>query len=175
MKKIRILATIAICVIVPYLVYYPYKAFSWQLNMAFWEPESWFRSGWAEPGVVISPVTRWVYFAMWAPAVFAGIAALLTALRIAAGFRRGQVFETRVANRILWLGRFSVASSGIHILAACFSPMVVSWHNAAGPMPIRLWLSTAHLSLILCGLAFMLFGAVMREAIEIAEDNRKYV
>lgn len=175
MEKIRSLALVAILVILPFLIYYPYKAFSWQLKMAFFEPERWFRSGWADADAVISPLTRLVYFAMWSPAVIAGIAALLFGLRIAVLFRRGVIFDPRVATAILRMGWCTVVSNLIHISAACSSPMVVSWHNAAGPLPLRLWLSTPHVSLILCGLAFVLMGAVLREAIRIDQDNRMYV
>lgn len=175
MQRIRTLALVAVAVICPFLIYYPYKAFSWQLNMAFLEPERWLRSGWADADAVIAPLTRVIYFAMWSPATLAGIAALLFGLRTAILFRRGVIFDPRVAAAIMRLGWCTAASSTIHIIAACFSPMVVSWHNASGPMSVRLWLSTSHVSLILCGLAFVLMGAVLREAIKLDEDNRMYV
>lgn len=175
MQKIRTMSTVALCVIVPFLLYYPWRALDWQVRMAFLEPERWLRSGWADSDAVIAPFTRVVYFAVWSPAVLAGVIGLLAGIRIAVLFRQGIVFDNRVAKAILWLGRATVASSTIHIFAACVSPMIVSWHNAAGALPVRFWYSSPHLSLVLCGLAFMLMGAVMREAIAIEEDNRKYV
>ena len=175
MDKIRRMANIALLIIFPFLFYYPYKVLSWQLDMAFLKPEQWLSSGWVEAGAVISPLTRVVYFSIWVSALIAGMCALFCALRIIWFFREGIVFEDRVARAIGWLGRCTVASSSIHIFAACLSPMIVSWHNPSGPLPLRLWLSTSHLSLMLCGLAFMLMGYVLREGIKVARENESFV
>lgn len=101
--------------------------------------------------------------------------ALFWALRLIWYFRQGKVFDERVARAIMWLGRCTAASSTIHILAACVSPKIVSWHNPSGPLPLRLWLGTEHVSLVLCGLAFMLMGYVLREAIKVARENESFV
>jgi putative flippase GtrA len=175
MTKIRYMSTFALILILPFLIYYPYEAFGWQLDMAFLDPQRWLNSGWVEQGAEVALLTRVVYFLVWSPAVIAGILALLAAARVAWLFRRGTVFDDRVAGGIMWVGRFTMASSGIHILAACLSPMIVSWHNPSGPLPLRFWFSSAHCSLIFCGMAFLLLGAVMREAIKVAHENEEFV
>lgn len=175
MTKIRNMSTLALILILLFLIYYPYKALEWQLNMAFLYPDLWLNDGWAEYGAVIAPFTRVVFFWVWFPTLLAGVLALLAAGRIAWLFRLGVIFDDRIASAIMWLGRFTVASSGIHILAACVSPMIVSWHNPSGSLPLRFWYSSPHLSLIFCGLAFLLMGAVMREAIKVALDNEGFV
>jgi hypothetical protein len=175
MTKIRNMSTMAMILIAPFLIYYPYKAFEWQLNMSFLDPERWLNSGWVEAGAEIAPFTRVVYFLVWSPAVLAGILSLLTAGRVAWFFRNGVLFDDRVAQAIMWVGRFTIASSGIHILAACVSPLIVSWHNPSGPLPLRFWFSSAHCSIIFCGMAFLLLGAVMREAIKMARENEEFV
>jgi hypothetical protein len=169
------MSTIALILIVPFLVYYPYTAFEWQLNMAFWDPQRWLNSGWVENGAVIAPMTRIVYFLMWSPAVVAGVLSLLAAGRVALFFRNGILFDDRVARAIKSVGQFTIASSAIHVFAACLSPMIVSWHNPSGPLPMRFWFSSAHCSLIFCGMGFLLLGVVMREAIKIARDNEGFV
>jgi len=175
LNKIKTMSTAALIVLVPFLIYYPWNALDWQLRMAFLEPDRWLNSGWSDADAVIAPLTRVAYFAMWSPAVVAGVIGCLAGLRVAWLFRQGIIFDTRVAQSFLWLGRATAASSIIHIAAACLSPMVVSWHNADGPLPLRFWYSSPHLSLILCGLAFILMGAVMREAIAISDENRTFV
>jgi hypothetical protein len=143
--------------------------------MSFLDPQRWLNSSWVEYGAEIAPLTRAVYFSVWFPALLAGIFALLAAGRVAWLFRSGAVFDDRVARGIMWLGLFTIASSAIHIFAACVSPMIVSWHNPSGPLPMRWWYSSSHLSLIFCGLAFLLMGAVMREAIKMARENEEFI
>ncbi len=175
MQKIKSMATIAFVVLLPYLVYYPYEALNWQLNMAFLDPSEWQEHRWAHSDVEIAAMTRAVFFAIWCSAVIWGTAGLLWACRVIWLFWRGAVFDLRVAKAILWLGRCIVAGNVTHIAAACVSPMIVSWHNPEGPLPLRFWYSSTHLGLILCGLAFVLMGAVMREAIRIARENEEFV
>jgi hypothetical protein len=175
MIRIHNMSTVALILIAPFLIYYPYKAFEWQLNMSFLDPQRWLNSGWVEAGAEIAPLTRVVYFLVWSPAVVAGILSLLAAGRVAWFFRNGVLFDDRVARAIMWAGRFTIASSGIHIFAACVSPMIVSWHNPSGPLPLRFWFSSAHCLIIFCGMAFLLLGAVMREAIKMARENEEFV
>ena len=175
MNRIKSMSAIAFCVLLPYLVYYPYEALNWQLQLAFLDPDRWQHHQWAHSDVQIAVLTRVAFFAVWFPAVVWGVAALLWAGRVIWLFWRGIVFDQRVAKGILWLGRCLVGSNVTHILAACLSPMIISWHNPEGPMPLRFWYSSTHLGLILCGLGFVLFGAVMREAIRIARENEEFV
>ena len=83
MIRIHNMSTVALILIAPFLIYYPYKAFEWQLNMSFLDPQRWLNSGWVEAGAEIAPLTRVVYFLVWSPAVVAGILSLLAAGRVA--------------------------------------------------------------------------------------------
>lgn len=74
MNKIRRMANIALLIILPFLIYYPYKALSWQLNFAFLDPERWLDSGWVENGAIIATSTRVIYFSIWVSALIAGCA-----------------------------------------------------------------------------------------------------
>lgn len=174
-SKIRRLSIVAFIVLLPYAIYYPWEAFNWQLEMAFLDPERWQNSRWAHPDVEIAWTTRAIYLAMWSSATICGVIGIFWAFRLILCFWRGIVFDFQVAAAIYRMGCFLVAANAVHIIAACFSPMIVSWHNPDGPLPLRFWYSSTHLGLILCGLGFVLMGAIMREAIRLARENDEFV
>lgn len=175
MKKVKTLSTIALIVLLPYLILYPYEVLSFQARMAFLEPGLWESHRWASPGTEIAGITKAVYFSIWViPAIF-GLGAILAALSIAWLFRSGIIFDDKVAKRILQLGQCTALSPLLVMAAGSVSPMIVSWHNPNGPMDLRLWYSAPNLSLLLCGLAFLLMGAVLREGIIMARENEAFV
>ncbi|MEO0389785.1 MAG: hypothetical protein AAF218_02470, partial [Pseudomonadota bacterium] len=174
MPRIQQMSVIALIFLLPYCVAYPWVSLDWPLKMAFLDPDIWPNHRWVAPDAPDILVTRVVYFAAWLPCAIAGQAALIIAALIAHDFYRGRVFDSRVAQRIYWVGACTAASAGFAIAAGCVSPMIVSWHNPDGPLPLRLWYTVNHIGLIFCGLAFMVLGAVLREAIRIEIENREF-
>jgi hypothetical protein len=175
MRKIRTLSTIALVVLAPYLIFYPYEALDYQARMAFLEPGLWEAHRWVMPETKVAPSTKAVYFLIWLVPTAFGLGAILTALSIAQLFRTGIIFDDIVAKRILQLGRCTVASPFTAMLAGSVTPVLISWHNSDGPMALRFWYSAPNLSLVLCGLAFILMGAVLREGIIMARENEAFV
>lgn len=53
--------------------------------------------------------------------------------------------------------------------------MIRSWHNTEGALPLRFWYTTELGGLILCGLAFLMVAAIMRESIRISRENEGFI
>lgn len=175
MKKIRTLSLIAMVILAPYLIAYPYFALEFQLQMVFLNPGLWETHRWVSEGAVIATTTRAVYFLMWLVPTILGVGAILTALSIARLFYAGTIFADRVALKVMRLGQYTASSAFLTILAGCATPKVISWHNVDGPLDFRLWISVPNAGLVLCGLAFLLMGAVLREGIALAKENEAFV
>lgn len=73
------------------------------------------------------------------------------------------------------MGLLIFGSATTSLLAGAVSPMIRSWHNAGGHLPLRFWYDSGNLGLAFSGLAFFFLGLVMREAIRIARENEEFV
>jgi hypothetical protein len=175
LKRIQRTATLLIAPVALFLFVYPYKAMLWNLNTSFLEPSRWLKDSWVHPEAVIEPATRAVFFTVWLLPLLAGGCSVLFALRLLWLLRGGILFDTRVAAGILGMGGSIVASNSLHLIAAAVSPMIKSWHNPDGPLPLRFWYSSSHLGLLFAGLAFLLMGWVMTEAIRLARENEEFI
>ncbi|MDG1470243.1 MAG: DUF2975 domain-containing protein [Ascidiaceihabitans sp.] len=171
MQRLRIVAGMVFVPTLIFLVYYPYRAISWRYDFVFSTPDEWVTQSWVEQGAQIQFGQRLIYFAAWMIPVLFGIFALLIALRILWSLARGEVFSNRMARMIFWMGMCGALSSVMHLIAAAYSPMMLSWANPSGPLPVRFWYSSTHFTNIFYGLAFVLMGWVMKEASRISEEN----
>lgn len=176
MERIRFLSGIAMIVMLPMLIYYPYQGLGWNLELSFLDMGKWTRhDGWVHPETQIAMTTRVVFFTLWA------IPSVVGWLGYASGFwalillRQGIVFDDRIANRLTWMGILVFISSTAALFAGALSPMIRSWHNPDGPLPLRFWYNSGNIGLAFCGLAFLFLGLVMREAIKIARENEEFV
>ena len=62
MERIRKLSTIAMVIMLPMLVYFPYEALSWNLQLSFLDWGRWTRNdAWVHPDAVIALPTRIVF------------------------------------------------------------------------------------------------------------------
>jgi hypothetical protein len=176
MNKIKFLSVVGLICILPMLVYYPYEAISWQLEISFLDWDRWSRgSAWVDEGAQIPLSTRIVFFVIWfVPTVF-GWLAYVAGASLLWLLRAGVVFDHRIAQRLVWMGVLSASSASGSMLAGAVSPMVRSWHNAAGPLPLRFWYSSGNIGLAFSGLAFLFLGLVLHEAIKIARENEEFV
>ena len=175
MDKVRSLSLVALIVLVPYIFAYPYFALDFQFRMAFLDSGLWAGHRWVEPGTQIATITKVVYFFIWCVPTALGVGALLTAIMIAICFRSGLIFDEKVALLIMRLGWFTAGSAAFTIAAGCVTPMIISWHNANEVLGLRFWVSVPNAGLVLCGLAFLLMGAVLREGIALAKENEAFV
>lgn len=67
MERIRTLSTIAIIIMLPMLIYYPYEGLGWNLRLSFFDPGAWTRNNvWVDPDAQIATVTCAVFFTVWA-------------------------------------------------------------------------------------------------------------
>lgn len=173
--KIRNLTTLFMGVLAMFAVYYPYRGFSWLLNMSFLQPDRWLASPWVDQGAVIEPLTRTTYFAVWLLPLLAGIYSLLAALYLLWFFRQSIFFDDRIARALTHIGGAVVASAVLDNLAASVSPMILSWHNEAGPAVLRFWYDSKAFSLIFCGIGFVMLGWVLKQAILIARENEEFL
>lgn len=175
MSKIKTVATCTIPLLMLFTVYYIYRGMEWQLNMAFLDPDRWLASRFVDPDAVIAKSTRILYFAMWQIPLYAGTIALGTALRILLLLRRGILFDLKISRAISWLGLMTALSAATELIAAALSPKVLSLHNADGPAPLRFWYSSTSFSLLFYGIAFVMMGWVLSEAIKIDRENKEFV
>ncbi|MGC1506631.1 MAG: DUF2975 domain-containing protein [Sulfitobacter sp.] len=176
MKRIRNMSTVAMVCLLPMLIYYPYEAISWQLELSFLDPGKWTRnSSWVHPYAEIAMGTRLVFFVVWFVPTLFGVAAYATGFSMLWLLHRGVVFDARIAQRLRWMGLFIAASASLALAAGAVSPMIRSWHNPDGPLPLRFWYDSGNLGMVFCGLAFFFLGLVMREAIRIARENEAFV
>ena len=176
MKRIRTLSTIAMIVLLPMLLYYPYESLWWNLELSFLDPEKWTRNDrWVDRDAQIATSTRAVFFVLWLLPTLAGTLCYLIAFSMLFLLRNGVVFDVRIANRLTWMGALTSFSGFWAIFAGSVSPVIRSWHNADGPLSFRYWLDTGNLGFGFCGLAFLFLGLVMREAIKIACENEEFI
>jgi hypothetical protein len=176
MEKTRILATVAMVLMVPVMIYYPYHGLWWNLELSFLDMGKWTRnSAWVHPSAEIAMTTRVVFFVLWVIPTILGLLGYLAGFRALLLFRQGIVFDTRIASRLFWMGVFISSSSFIALVAGAVSPMIRSWHNPAGPLPLRIWYDSGNFGLMFSGLAFVFLGIVLREAINIARENEEFV
>jgi len=175
MKRIKLAATLLILPTSLFLLYYYYRAMQWQLNMAFLEPDRWMNSSFVHPDAVIASSTRALYFAMWQVPLLCGVAAYIAALWCLVLLSKGCLFHRGIARCCMSIGGFSILSSATHLIAAAFSPRVLSLHNPDGPAALRFWYSSSHFSLIFYGFAFLLMGWILIEAIRIDAENQEFV
>lgn len=176
MHRIRRLATIAMIVMLPMMLYYPYHALSWNLEVSFLDPGKWTRNDrWVDRDAQIAMTTRIVFFTMWAVPVVLGFLGYVAGFWALILLRQGIVFDTRISRRLSVMGIMIFSSSTLALLAGALSPMVRSWHNADGPLLLRFWYSSGDVGLAFCGLAFLFLGLVMREAIRIARENEELI
>jgi len=175
MPRIRFLCNIAIFAIIPVSMFYVYDAGGWALNEALLQPQRWLNDHWVHPGADIALATRWVFLILWLIPVVIGFIGFMIALRLLLLVRSGLLFDARVARMVAGVG-YAVAGSGLSdVIAACLSPMIKSWHNPGGPLPLRFWFGSEEFGLIFCGLGFVLMGAILREAIKLARENEAFV
>lgn len=176
MLRINVLATVGMIAMIPMLVYYPYHALAWNLELSFLDPDRWTRnSAWVHPDAVIATSTRTVFFLLWAIPTLFGWLAYLTGFTMLWRLRRGLVFDEAIARSLTWMGGLIFLSSAGALFAGAVSPMVRSWHNPEGPLPLRFWYDSGNLGMIFCGLAFLFLGIVVHEAIRIARENEAFV
>lgn len=176
MDHIRNLSTFAMIIMLPMMLYYPYEALSWNLEMSFLDPGMWTRNdSWVDRNAVIATSTRVVFFTLWAVPVVVGCLGYVSGFSMLILLRRGIVFDQRIAWRLSAMGVLIFCSSTAALFAGAMSPMIRSWHNAGGPLPLRFWYSSGDIGLAFCGLAFLFLGLVMREAIKIARENEEFV
>jgi len=155
MQRIRTLSTFAVIVMLPFMLYYPYEVLSWNLQLSYLDPGAWTRNdAWVDPDAQISMATRTVFFAVWLTPVVFGVVGYLAAFSMLILLRRGVVFDPRIATRLTLMGVMTVLSSSTALLAATFSPMIRSRHNADGPLPLRFWHDSGQFGLIFCELVF---------------------
>lgn len=176
MNQTRVLATVGMVAMAPMIVYYPYHALAWNLELSFLDPGRWTRNdAWVHPDAVIATSTRVVFFVLWALPTLFGWLAYLTGFSLLWRLRNGPVFDTQVARRLTWMGSLIFASSAGALFAGAVSPMVRSWHNPEGPLPLRFWYDSGNLGMVFCGLAFLFLGILLHEAHRIAQENEAFV
>jgi hypothetical protein len=112
---------------------------------------------------------------MWAVPVVLGFLGYVAGFWALILLRQGIVFDTRISRQLSVMGIMIFSSSTLALLAGALSPMVRSWHNADGPLLLRVWYSSGDVGLAFCGLAFLFLGLVMREAIRIARENEEFI
>lgn len=176
MKRIRTLSTIAMIVMVPMILYYPYEALSWNLDLSFLDPGKWTRNdAWVDPSAEIAMATRIVFFTVWLIPTVLGTLGYLFGFSALLLLRKGIVFDDLIAARLKGMGLLIFLSASTSLAAGAVSPMIRSWHNAGGPLPLRFWYSSGNFGLAFCGLAFLFLGLILREAIRIARENEEFV
>ena len=176
MKRIRLMSTVAMVIMLPMLIYYPYEGLSWNLELSFLDWGKWTRNdAWVSRDAEIPLSTRIVFFTVWLIPVLLGWCAYLIGFSLLILLRRGVIFDTRVAGRLTWMGTMIFLSSTLSLAAGAVSPMIRSWHNPDGPLPLRFWYSSGNLGLVFSGLAFLFLGLVLREAIRISRENEAFV
>lgn len=176
MNRIKRLSTIAMVLLAPMLIYYPYEALSWNLELSFLDPGRWTRNDrWVHPEAMIAMPTRIVFFIVWLIPTLTGWLAYAVGFSMLLLLYKGAVFDRRIADRLVWMGLLIFASAATSLLAGAVSPMIRSWHNPEGPLPLRFWYDSGNIGLAFCGLAFLFLGTVMREAIRIARENEEFV
>ncbi len=175
LDKIRRLCTIALIMVIPVMLYSFYTGISWALNETILQPERWLNDGWVHPHAIIAPLTRWAFLMLWICPPLFGLFSYIWSVRALLIMRAGFLFDLRTARSIFWVGFWLSMSASAQVVAASLSPMIKSWHNPDGPLPLRFWFSSEDFALVFCGLGFILLGMILREAICMARENEEFV
>ena len=175
MNKISRIAIVSLVILLPAVIYYAVTAISWTLNNSFFMPELWLRDPWVHPNAAIAWQTRFVFFVVWIIPPLSGIYGYVMGGRVLWLFFKGIVFDARVAKAIIGTGVGTALAATSQLFAAALSPMIKSWHNPGGHLPLRFWYDSETVGLIFCGLGFFVLGLVMMEAIKVAQENERFV
>lgn len=176
MTRISRLSSIALLAMVPMLIYYPYEAMSWNLELSFLDPGKWTRNAaWVDWDAEIAVTTRIVFFSVWFVPAALGWVAYLLAARILWQVRSGQIFDLMLAKRLRLMGLYGFTSASSALVAGAMSPMIRSWHNADGPLPLRFWYDSGSIGLAFSGLAFFFIGQILDEAVRMARENEEFI
>lgn len=175
MEKIKRLCSIALILVIPVMIYSFGAGISWAFNEALLQPERWLNDSWVDPNAVIAPMTRVVFLLLWIMSPLFGLFSYAWAVRALLLMRAGHLFDLRTARGIFGVGFWLSMSALAQLLGGCLSPMIKSWHNPQGPLPLRFWYSSETLALVFCGLGFILLGKILHEAIGIARENEEFV
>lgn len=162
----------------PYLAMalaYPYLSLNWLLPVSFLDPALWLDDIWVHPDAVIADQTRLTFFLLWLLPLITGLYALWAGGALLIWLRRGVIFEASVARWLWHLGVGMMLNVGATVVAGSLSPMIRSWHNPEGPLPLRFWYTTELGGLMFCGMAFFLISAIQRESIRIARENEGFI
>ena len=124
MERIRSLSSLAMIIMLPMMIYYPYEALSWNLQLSFLDWGRWARdNSWVHPFAEIPLSTRILFFTIWAIPVLLGVIGYLAGFAALILLRRGVVFDQQIAWRITLMGSMIFSSSALALLAGAVSPM----------------------------------------------------
>ncbi len=157
-----------------YGIYYIVHETLWVDMMTFLDPKGWNNSPWADATAVIPTAWRAMYLVLWLSPVMFGGASIFTSVWICVIARNGEYFQMRIAHGLIRAGLFSATSAALAIFAGSISPMLVSWYNAAGPLPLRFW-TGQNPAILVSGLVIAFLGWVLRDAVALAAENREFV
>ncbi|MCX7566347.1 hypothetical protein OS189_08325 [Sulfitobacter sp. F26169L] len=133
MTRIRSLSLFAMIVMLPMIIYYPYEALAWNLELSSLDPERWTRNDrWVDPDAHIAVRTRVVFFTVWVVPIFFGTLSYLVVFSTLILLLRGVMFDPRIAHRLPWMGLLAFLSSTTALFAGAVNPMIRSSHNAGG-------------------------------------------
>jgi Protein of unknown function (DUF2975) len=108
------------------------------------------------------------------PTIMLQCLALLIGFRLFSGFKQGEIFTRRAAQRIAWIGVTIFAMWPLGFMTKFAASMLISGDTQAA-MSLRFTIVDLDPSLAAFGLLVILIGKVMEQAAAISEENRQFI
>ena len=118
---------------------------------------------------------RAVALLLWLLPIFLGLAMLVIARNLFAGFRRSGVFTQNATRQLRHIGWLLVATFPVRLISEGFGTLVASLANDPGNRLFSLSLGDADVYAIVVGLTIVVVSHIHGEAIQLAEENRAFV
>lgn len=156
------------------MIRYVYTSFDRALTFSFWDPTRWNTHNLVDPDTVISIGSRIGYFAIWGLIIVLSVAAFLAGLYLLNFVRQGKLFHSQSAAAVSWLGLILAIAMIADLIFHAIDPWLITRANA-DPLPIRWGYDPSDIKTLIMALILFLFGWVMRESIQIEQENSEYV
>jgi len=168
-------AVVLMAAVSAYLVYYTFHSFRRAIRFCFGEMERWNEIDFVENDAVIEMSTRYMYFGLWAAAISFSMAGIIAGLYLLNRVRIGFLFDDISARSIQIFGAVTVLAMIVDTIFGVFDLYLLTLHNAENRYGLQYLYDPSDLKTAMLASVMFMFGWVMREAVNIENENKGFI